>query len=842
MLCKPIESMKISVISLTTNLFLLLLSPITKAQLTSTNLPIMVIKTPNGAKIPDEPKITADMSVYWEPGAINTASGVGTDYHGKVGIELRGNSSKGWPKKPYLFETRMDNGDNRNVSLMGLPKENDWVLHAPIVDKTQMRNALIYRVLGEMGGYAPRYSFCELVLNNNYQGVYLLVEKLKVDKNRINIDTAISGDVNRGYILEKTSTNRLGDNEPFFETAVAKKVMAIAYPKENIITSAHKNYIKNYFDNFEQALNAGHISGANDYKQYIDVNSFIDHMLVSEVFKQLDAFYASHYFHKNTNGKLVMGPGWDYNRSLGNYTNFDIWKTDGLWLLNDRGGVRPFWPKNMYADPNFMALYKARYTKLRQGILSQTHINAIMDEYVEYLGTAIDRNFQVWDINLNLRHKYVQGSYSGEINYVKNFFKERLAWLDNHWGISLPPVINELFADGAGTGSQWIEFHNKSSKTINLSGWKVKIGSQTYTFPSGASINSDKYLILCSNKSKFTADYPGVSNVYEGLSEDLLKDELKIQVLNPSNSVLDEISTSLKEGWPVVSKSGNYSIGMATIAYDNSIGFNWNWSTNEGGTPGKANDVFEFSGVYFSEAMSYNISAHADEQNQYDDWVEIYNSTKYTLNLTGLYLSDKQSDFGKWQLLDSNGTENAVVGPEEVIVLWLDNDEEQGNLHVNFGLNRLGDQVYLSKYDGYNYKLVDQIKIPLLNANQSYQINNAGSGEGVVTHLPTPGVFGAGSSTIQYTQSNKPLQFSIYPNLIKDRFSIDFYSAHDQEVSAEIVDVSGKTILQLLSNINLGEGRYTYSFNKEARMVPGVYFIKLYSNERTISKKILVIN
>ena len=154
----------------------------------SSDLPIVVITTSGGEEIPDEPKITADMKIIFNGiGQINKVDDPGNIYSGKVGIEIRGRYSSSLPQKPYGFETRDEEGNNLNVPILGMPEENDWILTANYNDKTFLRNFLAFELFRKMGHYAPRTVYCEVVVNGEYQGIYLLGEKIKQDKNRVDI-------------------------------------------------------------------------------------------------------------------------------------------------------------------------------------------------------------------------------------------------------------------------------------------------------------------------------------------------------------------------------------------------------------------------------------------------------------------------------------------------------------------------------------------------------------------------------------------------------------------------------------------------------------------------------
>jgi len=174
--------------------------------LVESNLPIVTITT--STPILGDVKITADMKIAFDSTSTTLVNGPYNVYDGKIGIEFRGSSSLAlFPKKGYGLETRDELGENLNISLLGMPAENDWVLHGPYSDKTLMRNALAYSIASDVMAYAPRIRFCELIIDDNYKGIYLLTEKIKRDSCRVNVpklnpDEIDGDDVTGGYILK----------------------------------------------------------------------------------------------------------------------------------------------------------------------------------------------------------------------------------------------------------------------------------------------------------------------------------------------------------------------------------------------------------------------------------------------------------------------------------------------------------------------------------------------------------------------------------------------------------------------------------------------------------------
>ena len=411
---------------------------------TSSNLPIIVIDT-DGQEISDEPKITARMGVINNSDSSrNYLSGSFNEYNGMIGIELRGQSSLSFDKKSYGLETRDSVSENLNLSLLGMPKENDWVLYGPYSDKTLMRNALSYTLAGQLGNYAPRVRFCELVLNDEYLGVYVFTEKIKRDKNRINITKMLPEDINEpevsgGYIFKEDKLNE-GDN---IITLSRGLKLVITEPKNDNILPEQTNWLVNHLNEFEDVLYSG-----NDYSAYIDVQSFVDNFLIVELTKNIDGYRLSTYFHKDRNGKIVAAPVWDYNLSLGNADYNDGWTAVGWYWPIIQSWNKNWW-MTLNNDQRFQDLCKTRWTKLRADIFSETHIFFLIDEWTSLLNEAQERNFAQYPIlgeyiwpnpgfpesgsfGYNAPKSGGPTTWTEEIEQMKDFISARLVWMDEN--------------------------------------------------------------------------------------------------------------------------------------------------------------------------------------------------------------------------------------------------------------------------------------------------------------------------------------------------------------------------------------------------------------------------
>ncbi|MCG9134707.1 CotH kinase family protein [Candidatus Poribacteria bacterium] len=403
----------------------------------TSNLPIVIIDT-SGKWIPDEPKIPARMKIiYDKSGGKNTLNSKHVDFEGKIGIELRGKTSLGFPKNQYGVETQDNEGNDKDVSLLQLPAESDWVLNGPYWDKTLMRNYLAYEFSNRIGRYASRTKFVEVFLNDkgdpaiqngHYVGVYLLIEKIKRGKDRVDIQPLKPSDITGGYILK---IDKRDQYETFFFTHYTR--LFHVYPKGREMSDAQKAWIQNYMSEFETTLAGKDFKDPeHGYAKYIDTDAFIDHFIINELFRNIDGFRNSTYMYKDRGGKLTMGPVWDFNLSMGNPGFNEGWKTDG-WLIYTN--PVPFWWDRLLQDKNFTQKLAKRWKELRKGTLATSKLLEEIDRTAEYLSEPQKRNFQKWPV---LGHTTFgdpnrgDATYQQEVKQIKIWLNARLKWMDKH--------------------------------------------------------------------------------------------------------------------------------------------------------------------------------------------------------------------------------------------------------------------------------------------------------------------------------------------------------------------------------------------------------------------------
>lgn len=364
----------------------------------------------------------------------------------KAMIRVRGASSRGFDKKGYLLKfVEEDLVTGKDVSLSGMTADNSWVLHGPFLDKTLIRNYLCYNLSGEIMDYAPNVRFCEVVLNGEYMGLYLLVEKINQNDNgRINItksdpDLATTSYIvraDRGAIDAEYELNTFGAYA-YMTIHQGNKAgqMEIVYPGKYLTKEQH-DYIQEDLSRFEKALFSYDYNNEDKgYRQYIDVDSFVDFFLINEFTLNYDAPVLSTYLYKDIGGRLKMCV-WDFNSAF-DYYEYSV-VTPETFVMHDS-----MWFRYLFKDETFVDQTIQRYHELREKFFNEEYLLNYIDETIAYLGPAIDRNFEKWGYSFNSTYEGVSydylvpaernvRSYDAAVAQLKNCIIERIQHMDNN--------------------------------------------------------------------------------------------------------------------------------------------------------------------------------------------------------------------------------------------------------------------------------------------------------------------------------------------------------------------------------------------------------------------------
>ena len=405
-------------------------------------LPLVVINT-FGQRL--SPKVKTPVSVrFIDRGSDGRAVLTGpADFEGRATLKIRGHSSLQFPKHSYSLKTRDESGQSLKAPILGFASDSDWVLYAPYPDKTLMRDVLAYDLSRRMGHYAPRTRFVEVFATRSdrklgmqsYVGVYVFEERIKRAHERVNIarlqpSDIAEPDISGGYIFKKDHEESPGG----IRTSQGQHFYFVD-PKERDLAPSQKTWLRRYLNRFEQALYGPDFKDpARGYAAYIEPESFIDYHWIVEVSKNIDGYRLSNYLHKDRNGKLKMEPIWDWNLSFGNANYMEGWTPEGwYWPLVSQKDY--LWFPRLFEDPDFNQKHIDRWAQLRTNELAVSNILSRVDSFAMQLREAQKRNFKRWRI-LNRPvwpNSYVGQSYAEEVDWMKQWIEERIAWIDQQF-------------------------------------------------------------------------------------------------------------------------------------------------------------------------------------------------------------------------------------------------------------------------------------------------------------------------------------------------------------------------------------------------------------------------
>lgn len=372
-----------------------------------TGLPVMWIETEGRQDITSKEKYLRASFILVEDVKTRAAGDVIED---SVSIKGRGNSTWNAPKKPYRLKL-----DNKQ-SLLGNPQDKSWVLLNNYYDKTMLRIKTAF-YMGEISNldYTPRTHYVELMLNGRYHGTYQLCEKLKIGKGRLElgddgylleIDARATGESDSRYFM----VNHLGNSVNIKDPDVEYNDEKYNYAKEYVTFIDSILYCDNFLDE------------KSGWKNYIDVESFVDWYLIHEISHNTDSQMSlSCYMNFKKGGKLKMGPLWDFDIAFGN-TDYVKRGPEGFWIIYAN------WISRMFQDPVFVTKVKERFNYFyskRDDIMHEINANAM------YLKYAVQENENRWHTfyTYTWPNYDIWGSYNNEVQCMKEWLYARFEWL-----------------------------------------------------------------------------------------------------------------------------------------------------------------------------------------------------------------------------------------------------------------------------------------------------------------------------------------------------------------------------------------------------------------------------
>ncbi|WJG09952.1 CotH kinase family protein [Aliiglaciecola sp. LCG003] len=339
--------------------------------------------------------------------------GRGFDDFAIADMKIRGRGNSTWfihPKKPYQMKLE------DKASVLGMPDKKKWLFLAEYSDKTMLRNTIAF----EMGylsvlDWTPRSQFAEVFINNQYNGTYNITEKLEEGSNRVDL-----GD--DGFLLEIDQLDRQGPDDVYFYT---ERFLVVVKEPEISPDDAEYEYISSLINQFETNLFSSDFADPIfGYAKYIDVDTFVDWYLISEITKNVDSqWYSSIYFNVKPGQKINMGPLWDFDLSFGNVDYADSQYTEGFWVKDNP------WFARLFQDPVFVNKVKARFDYFKN---NQNLILDKIDSYAQQLQWSQQENDDKWQ-TLGVYvwpNSVVHSTYQQEVDHLKSWYSARMSWLE----------------------------------------------------------------------------------------------------------------------------------------------------------------------------------------------------------------------------------------------------------------------------------------------------------------------------------------------------------------------------------------------------------------------------
>lgn len=406
-----------------------------------TKLPIVSINT-GGQEIAgmedDETRTNVEISILDEDGVYHHPEDT-PDIQSDASIKYRGNSSLYFDKKSFSINLLKKDGTENKKEIMGMASNDQWILNGPFLDKTMIRNYLCMNVAGQIMEYAPNVRYCELFVDGEYRGVYVMMERISRDLNRINISGVDSRTSKTGFIIRidrgDKEYNNLFNFTKYTRKLESDSYVNIEYPGQKNLAPSTYDYIEEKLTKFEKVLYSyDYNSDAYGYENYIDIDSFVQYFIINEYFMNIDAGIYSTYYYQDIGGKMKLCV-WDFNNCCDNYMEIKM-ESSGFYMVDKT------YFEMLVKDEKFVNQVIQTYKSLRKTVLSDEYITNYIDDTVVFLGDAVDRNYEVWGYsfdphNLDGRNKLMPKernltSYEESIEQLKGALLDRGEWMDEN--------------------------------------------------------------------------------------------------------------------------------------------------------------------------------------------------------------------------------------------------------------------------------------------------------------------------------------------------------------------------------------------------------------------------
>jgi len=448
-----------------------------------TNLPTVVVHVENNAEPVDkENDLVANFSIISDDGA--------KELYQPGTLRLRGNASMNFEKKPYRIKF-----DKKQNVLDAPAKAKKWTLIANYGDKTLMRNIIGFEISRRFGQkYTPYCQPVDVFVNGEYKGCYQLCDQVEVGKNRVEIDEMTKEDISGenltgGYFIE---VDAYADQEPTQSWFKSQKnnPVTIKSPDDGDIQLVQKTYIKGHFSKLENALFGNDFTDENTgYRQYLDLESFLNHFLCAELNGNTDTFWSLYLTKPRNDDRFYTGPIWDLDLAFDNDNRTYPINNLNDWIYATNGSVagnmRTFVNRIVKEDAQAKEEMKILWAEARRSKdINAESLNSFVNETAKTINESQKLNFKRWDIMNKTVHQNpkVWGSFGNEVNNVRNYIKTRIAKMDA-W-LKYDPNAIEVISVSNQNIDEMIDLFNLQGVFIS----RIANESELASMPSGTYI------------------------------------------------------------------------------------------------------------------------------------------------------------------------------------------------------------------------------------------------------------------------------------------------------------------------------------------------------------------
>lgn len=429
----------------------------------SGTLPVMYIETENRKPIVSKEEYLP-ATYRLDPMGTEGVEPLGSEA-APLPMQIRGRGHSSWKgiKKPYKIKL------GKKTAIMGMPKNKHWALLKPTENTVA---GLHLGKLMEMA-WTPNFRPVEVVLNDDYIGLYFLTETIRIDENRVNIHEQQNQETNPemikgGWLVE---VDNYHDECQITIPENNRWNLTLRYHSPEDLSTAQLRWLTDEFNAINKAVYSADKTSTT-WEQYLDVESMARFFILQEVMDNPDGFHGSFYLHKdlNDNARWIAGPIWDlvcYNRE----------KTDYTFRMKVHYGFTPHWIGELIQYDNFCKSVNAAWKEVYPNKL--TKVFDYIDDIVLPLGAAWQNDCARWNDNPSQTAEF-------RAEKIKTALLRNMEWFDNHLPVS-------KFASLA---TPTTSATNRPVKVFNLQG--ICIG--TYASEAEATSNQEKGIYIINGR------------------------------------------------------------------------------------------------------------------------------------------------------------------------------------------------------------------------------------------------------------------------------------------------------------------------------------------------------